>query len=85
MKAIVKKLLDRVFDYFLYRFLQPELELLKVEHSRLASTSLPTLSLVLADSAGKATACFMAATLAVDGLQSPLATRFLNHPPTPPA
>ena len=36
MKALAKRLLDRAFGYFVSRFLQPELELVKSHHSRLA-------------------------------------------------
>ena len=35
MKALIKRLLDRVFGYFASRFLQPELELMKAQQSRL--------------------------------------------------
>lgn len=35
MKAIAKKLLDRLFGYFVSRFLQPEIEMLKAQHALL--------------------------------------------------
>jgi len=68
MKTIARKLLDRVLGYFVSRFLQPEFQLLKAEHARLAS-ELRELAGAQADRAGRVSQPVAEPILADDSLQ----------------
>ena len=77
MKGLVKKLLDRVLGYFVSRFLQPELELVKAHHSRVAE-EIKELAGAQTDEVGRVGRRTAGGEAAGDSLQLDLPTESLS-------